>query len=207
MRFHEKRNFLDLLDKDASFSREELAKENRIMNIMSTMDTFTLSNNIKNPSKSLKRVFIDGVCTKLFVSPSGKIITDAKTNIHRNVNDKGYFFLKRKSYYSGKTVSKKVHHIVVESFLIPKGDNIKTYSISFKDKDVKNCSIDNIVVKKRGSMGVAIKKEVAVYKDNQLVDIFDSISRCAEALSIPRRRISDYLKGNKLQGGLSFIYN
>lgn len=206
-RYHEKKDFLQFTDKDANFNYEELKKEKRLLNMRSRINTSVLRDNITYSTSVIKPVFIDGVKTACFVSPSGQIVSAAKTVQHRNINTSGYFYYKSRSRFYEGIKTKKVHHIVAETFLLPKGDNIRAYSVSFKDGDKRNCKVENLVLKKRGSMGVAIKKQVSVFKHGTLLAVFDSVSRCAEALNIPRRRVSEFLKGTKKTvKGLSFKY-
>lgn len=208
MRFHERKSFLEFTDKSASFTHEELKKENRLMNARAAIMRDDMRRNIEYSTLTIKPLFFDGVKTSMFITPAGKIITVSKTEKFRHKNPKGYFIFKYHTSYSKGDVIKKVHHMVAESFLIPKGDSIKAYKISFKDGDKTNCSVENLIVTKRGSMGVAIKKEVSVFKNNRLIATFDSISRCAQALSLSRRRIGERLNNNgKRLNGFSFVCN
>lgn len=207
-RYHEKKNFLQFTDKDANFNYEELKKEKRLLNMRSGITTSVLRDNITYSTSVIQPVFIDGVKTAYFVSPSGQIVSSTKTVQHRGIDKNGCFYYKTRSRFYEGFKNKKVHHIVAENFLIPKGDNIRAYSVSFKDGDKRNCQAENLVLRKRGSMGVAIKKQVSVFKHGTLFAVFDSVTRCAKALDIPRRRISEFLKDTeKTVKGLTFKYN
>lgn len=206
MRFHERRSFLQFTDKTASFSHEELKHEQQLMNARSGIYLSDLRKNIEFATPSIKSLFFDGVKTSMFITPAGKILTVSKVEKFRYTNPKGYYIFKYNTRYSKGEMVKKVHLMVAEAFLIPKGDNIKVYKVGFKDGNKSNCSADNLIVKKRGSMGIAIKKEVSVFKNNRFVATFDSISRCAEALSLSRRRISEKLNNSQQNiKGFSFI--
>lgn len=150
--------------------------------------------------KGMKCVFIDGVAVGLMASNSGKIYDLEGKEKKAKIDRFGYPFIELNIPFGLGVSKRKLVEIISEAYLLPYKDSIQNYHFSYVDKNKKNCETKNIIMWKEGSSGIAIKKTVRVFKEGKFFGIFDSVSTCAKILEIPRRTVSDMLKGCDLNG-------
>lgn len=153
-----------------------------------------------NSLKGMKAVFIDGIAIGLMASRDGKIYDLQGKEKRISYNRRGEPIIETYMPFQLPKSHRRVVEIIAESYLLPYKDMIINYHFSYVDKDKKNCSAQNIILWKEGSAGIAIKKAVRVFKDGKFFAIFDSVSTCAKIINIPRRTISNMLKGEDRSG-------
>lgn len=149
----------------------------------------------QNSLKGMKCVFVNGIAVGLMASKNGKIYSMDGKEKRVQINRFGYPFIETELPYGLGKSKRLLVDIIVESYLLPYKDRVENYHFSYLDKDKKNCDVDNIMMWKEGSAGIAIKKTVRVFKEGKFFGIFDSVSTCAKVIKIPRRRVSEMLKG------------
>lgn len=150
--------------------------------------------------KGMKCVFVDGVAIGLMASQTGKIYDLQGKEKKPKIDRFGHPFIEVVMPFGLGVSKRKLVEIISEAYLLPYKDSIINYHFSYLDKNKKNCSTQNIIMWKEGSSGIAIKKTVRVFKEGKFFGIFDSVSTCAKVLNIPRRIVSDMLKGEDMNG-------
>lgn len=155
----------------------------------------------KRLKHDMRRLFVNGKLSTYWIAENGDILKADKStklvSITKWNKDKNQLMV---SFERPFNMSKSIPlaELLAEHFLLEKGHSASSYEITFKDNKPKNCSLSNMIVKQKGSAGVALKKAVKVSKKGQFYAIFDSVKSCAESLNIPRRKVSELLKSGEM---------
>lgn len=149
-----------------------------------------------NSLKGMKPVFVEGIAIGLLASKTGKIYDLQGKEKKIAHNRFGEPILEINMPFELPRSKRRLVEIISECYLLPFKDRIENYHFSYVDKNKKNCSVENIIMWKEGSAGIAIKKTVRVFKNGKFFAIFDSVSTCAQIINIPRRTISNMLKSD-----------
>lgn len=176
----------------------------KVKNIVWKKQAVSMKSKIESIStdslKGMKCVFVDGVAVGLMASKTGKIYNLQGQERTAKIDRFGYPFIEVVMPFGLGKSKRKLVEIISEAYLLPYKDSICNYHFSYVDKNKKNCSTNNIIMWKEGSSGIAIKKTVRVFKEGKFFGIFDSVTTCSKILDIPRRVVSDMLKGGSLKG-------
>ena len=181
-----------------------LAHPFKVSGLVWKKEAVSLHNKINSIStdslKDMKCVFIDGVAIGLMAAQTGKIYDLQGKEKRPQIDRFGHPFIEVNMPFGLGVAKRRLVEIISEAYLLPYKDSVINYHFSYVDKDKKNCATKNIIMWKEGSSGIAIKKTVRVFKEGKFFGIFDSVSTCAKILNIPRRVVSDMLKGEDMQG-------
>lgn len=176
----------------------------KVKNIVWKKQAVSMKSKIESIStdslKGMKCVFIDGIAIGLMASKTGKIYNLQGQEKTPKIDRLGYPFIEIAMPFGLGKSKRKLVEIISEAYLLPYKDSICNYHFSYVDKNKMNCSTNNIMMWKEGTTGIAIKKTVRVFKEGKFFGIFDSVTTCAKILDIPRRVVSDMLKGESLNG-------
>lgn len=155
----------------------------------------------KRLKQDMRRLFVNGKLSTYWIAENGDILkNDKSTKISRIIKWNKEKNQMEVSFDRPFNMNKSIPlaDLLVEHFLLEKGHSASTYEITFKDNNPKNCSLSNLIIRKKGNAGVALKKAVKVSRKGQFYAIFDSVKSCAESLNIPRRKVSDLLKSGEI---------
>jgi len=153
----------------------------------------------------MKSVFISGVLTGLLINEAGELFTQQGKPVKPLISRRGKPYIERALPYGLGVRSVMVADIVVENYLLPAGDFLENYHVSYVDGDRRNCAKRNLALWPEGHSGIARKKAVKVFKDGVFFGAFDSVKKCAAIIDIPRRRISEIIKEGKAKNGFEVM--
>lgn len=208
MRYFEKKDFTRFCEKADSFAQVLAEKEENRISALKTHNTYTNEMRLgilDYRSKGMGRVFMKGVLTEYWATEDGMIVKADKIThswgVKNDYKRKVKMFSCCTRFHKSSSIALAV--LMAKVFLLPEGDSMKAYTVRLKDGNWWNCKPENLELVKKGSMGVAMKKAVKVTKDGKFYAAFESISVCAEQLSIPRRRMSEMLATGKQVNGFT----
>ena len=128
-------------------------------------------------------------------------------------NQRGYAIVQL--WKNGKGYMKRVHRLVLEAF--NPIQNSKDYEVNHKDCNIKNNNLNNLEwctsqenIHYRDKLEHTRKRKVKVTYPNGNIEIYDSVTKCAEHFGISDRAIRDYIKYNlsskrKIQADFTYL--